>query len=380
MILKKINKPSKKITILVVPLDWGLGHATRCIPLIHEFLAKQCNVIIAADGAVKSLLQIEFQQLTFLPIKGYGVRYSNQKRWLSLKLITQVPSVLLRIYKEHQWLKKVVKKYTIDAVLADNRFGLYHSHIPSIYITHQVLIKTGSRFSEQIALKIHAWFINKFTFCWIPDFEGEQNIAGELSHPAQLPINSKYIGCLSRFEKKEGVQKIYDLLIIISGPEPQRTLFETILLKQLKSHTGKTLLVRGLPGGHTNGSTIFGTDSGNKIMMKDHLSSQELNDAILQAEMVISRSGYTTLMDLIKLGQKAILVPTPGQTEQEYLATHSMRKNLFYAVNQEDFILAKVLEEAAVFPFTSNIPEMEQYKKNIGNFVQLLTGEHAQAC
>ncbi len=373
MIKKEIKNISQNKNILIVPLDWGLGHATRCIPLIKEFQANGCRVIIGAENAVKSLLEHEFQHITFIPLQGYRIRYSRKRHWLPLKIVSQLPHILLGIYREHQWVKKVTKKYAIRAIIADNRFGLYQSGIKSIYITHQLLIKTGSNFTEKIVQKIHFWFIKKFTSCWVPDYEGKNNIAGDLSNPEQHPPNVSYIGCLSRFEKKEIIEKKYDLLILISGPEPQRTIFEQLLLQQLQNYTGNVLLVRGLPGqGDTPEKSIPDCIRSPNLIIKNHLSAQELNDAIQQSDLVVSRSGYTTIMDLIKLRQKAILVPTPGQTEQEYLASHLMKQHFFFAVSQDEFSIPKAVKEAANFPFSIPSFNMGQYKKAVFQFVQTL--------
>jgi uncharacterized protein (TIGR00661 family) len=356
--------------IIIAPLDWGLGHATRCIPLIMNLLENDCEVIIAADGQIRSLLQYEFPQLEFLPLKGYNIQYANQKRWLPLKILLQFPGILISIYKEHQWLKKVVKNFSIDAVISDNRFGMYHSRIPSVYITHQLLIKTGNRFSEYIVRKIHYWFIKKYTQCWVPDFEGATNIAGQLSHPSNIPNNVQYIGCLSRFERNITFETRYDLLVLLSGPEPQRTIFEKLVLSQLKHFTGSVLLIRGQPGENENRVTQdFITGS---LQIKNHLTAPELNQAIQEAKMVISRSGYTTVMDLIKLQKKAILVPTPGQTEQEYLAGYLMQQKLFYSVNQHEFLLNEALKMADAFPFIYAEYDMQLYKKAVHQFVQLI--------
>lgn len=373
MISKNINKISKKKSILVVPLDWGLGHATRCIPLIKEFQAIGCNVIIAAEGAVKSLLEHEFQQVIIIPCPQYRITYTKEKRWLALKIISQAPKILLAIYKEHIWVKKVVKKYFIDAVVADNRFGLYRPGVPCVYITHQLLIKTGNFISEQVLQKIHFGFIKKYTTCWIPDFEAKENIAGKLSHPDMPLINTSYIGGLSRFKKKELAAKKYDLLIIVSGPEPQRTIFEEILLLQLQQYNGYALLIRGLPGSkETEESSTSAKSKNLQLSIKNHLSAEDLNDAIESATMVISRSGYTTVMDLIKLKQKAILVPTPGQTEQEYLASYLMEQHFFYTTSQDGFLLSEALNKASDFDFVIPSFDMEQYKKVVNNFVQSL--------
>jgi predicted glycosyltransferase len=370
---KQDNQFLKKNNILVVPLDWGLGHATRCIPIIQTLLENNCKVYIAAETATRSLLETEFPQCNFLPIKGYRIRYSRQKYFLPIKMAIQLPRILLRSFQEHRWLKKVVHQFSIDAVIADNRFGLFHSEIPSVYITHQLLIKTGNRFSEKIIQKIHGWIIKKYTHCWVPDFEGNENIAGELSHPTKSPANVKYLGCLSRLSFVLPPIKKYDLLLLLSGPEPQRTIFEKLLLSQLKNFDGKGMLVRGLPKideEKKNEGQIFKASS--LLTIENHLSAAQLNEVILQSELVICRSGYTTIMDLIKIGKKAILVPTPGQTEQEYLADHLMKKKYFYFVTQQGFDLSDSLRLATDFNFVVPNFDMDQYKKVVNQFVQSL--------
>ena len=362
----KFNNPCIRIKILVAPLEWGLGHATRCIPIIHKLLQLDCDVLLAAEGATAFLLKNEFPRLQFMPLTGYRMKYSRKKNLLPFRLFIQLPRVILTIYKEHHWLKKVVKHYKIDAIISDNRFGLYHKAIPSIYITHQLLIKTFSSFTEKVAQWIHYSFIKKYSECWIPDALNN-GLAGELSHPRKLPSKSRYIGPISRFEISGNTQKKYDLLIIISGPEPQRTIFEEILMNDLKSYTGKTLFVRGIPGGQ---QTVVPGSSSLEII--NHLDAAALNIAMQQSNMIISRSGYTTIMDLVKLKRKAVLVPTPGQTEQEYLAEYMMERNMFYTVRQENFSLNRVLDEIALFP--SDIPtyNMKEYNNVVENFVAKL--------
>ena len=281
-------------------------------------------------------------------------------------MLIQFPKIIFTIYKEHQWLKNHVKKYRIDAVISDNRFGLYSDTIPSIYITHQLLIKTGNSFTEKIAQQIHYRFIKKYKECWVPDFK-ENGLSGELSHPKNIPGNTKYIGCLSRFETENDLEKKYDLLISISGPEPQRTIFEEQLLNDLKIYKGTVLFIRGLP--ESNKQVISNTAN---VEFKNHLSGKKLNIAILQSDMIVSRCGYTTVMDLVKLNKKAILVPTPGQTEQDYLALYLQEKKMFFTVQQKKFILEEVLQHAADFSFTLQQYNMNEYKSTITQFVQSL--------
>lgn len=364
----------QSFNILIAPLDWGLGHATRCIPIINILTTQGCNVFIAAEGNIKTLLEIEFPQAKFLPLNGYNVKYAKQKKWLPLKILIQCPRILYSIYKEHQWLKKTIKAHSINGVISDNRFGLYTDLVPCVYITHQLLIKTGNIFIENIISRVHRYFIKKYTHCWVPDFEGNENIADQLSHPPYTPSNVNYIGCLSRFQLIKNVPIKYDLLILLSGPEPQRTVLEGILITQLKEFTGRTLLVRGLPStgiSLTNKKYIIANTAVN-IEIKNHLNSVDLNVAIQQAQIVISRSGYTTIMDLIKLRKKAILIPTPGQTEQEYLAKHLMKSNLFYAVDQNKFFLNDVMAKAGKFDFLFLQNEMDEYKEKVIEFIEKL--------
>jgi len=362
---EKFNKPGYKPRVLVAPLEWGLGHATRCMPIINSLLKYDCEVIIAAEGACRRLLQEEFPNLAFCNIKGFRIEYSRNKFWMPVKLLVQVPKIILSIFTEHRWLGKIVKQYDIDAVISDNRFGMYHPIVPSVYITHQLKIKTGNRFTEWLAQKIHYRFINKYNECWVPDANEGNNLAGELSHPALLPrIPVKYLGPLSRFERSE--EKIrYDLAIILSGPEPQRSLFEEMILKDLKDHQGKFLLVRGLPG-----KTLNMPNTIPSIEMHDHLPATELNKFILQSDLIISRCGYTSVMDLVKLKKKAILVPTPGQTEQEYLAEYLMAHKYFFCVGQEKFSLNEALKNAADFPFTKTSFQLSGYETVVENFIK----------
>jgi uncharacterized protein (TIGR00661 family) len=370
MKFENINIGAKKKRVLVAPLDWGLGHATRCIPIIYALNEQNFEVIIAARGAVKNLLEKEFKNVVFTQIKGYNIKYSTSKFWLPLKLLLQFPKLLWVVFKEHFWLDKTIAEYKIDALISDNRLGLYSSKVPCIYITHQLQIKTGNSFTELLAQKIHYYFINKYTACWVPDTAAENNLAGELSHPKKLPkIPVEYLGPLSRFEKTTDEKK-YDLLILLSGPEPQRTIFEKLLLQELKSYTGKVAMVKGLPKNSVEEEFVY--DDENKITVANHLSATSLSKAIQQSEIVICRSGYTSIMDLIKLQQKAILVTTPGQTEQEYLAAYLMEKKIFLSIPQNNFSLAGALQKASGFTFTNAFIYPDDYKKTVQEFAKQL--------
>jgi len=364
---RKFNMPGAKSRILVAPLDWGLGHATRCIPIIQHLQSLDCEVFIAAEGPIKVLLQSSFPEMQFLELRGFRISLSRNRAGFSFHIISQLPKIIATIYHERRWLKAMIRKYELDAVISDNRPGLYHRSIPCIYITHQLFIKTNNRITARLAQKLHYHFINKFDQCWVPDMAGELNLAGALSHPDKTPrIPVRYIGPLSRFQKSDQHKK-YALAVLLSGPEPQRTILEEIIKTQLKNYSDPVLLIRGLPG---NKETILGFNP--NVEIENHLNAAELNEALLAAELVICRSGYSTVMDLVLLQQKAILIPTPAQTEQEYLADNLKEKKIFYSCTQEDFNLPEALRLAASFPFLPFETNNELYKTAVDELVNSL--------
>lgn len=331
--------------LLLAPLDWGLGHATRCVPVIRDLLSIGSEVWLAGEGAQEKLLREEFSALPFLPLEGYRVKYG--KAGLTGKLLLQIPSILQSIKAENNWLKDQVTKYQFDGVISDNRYGLHHEEIFSVLITHQLCIKTSlGKWSEKFLQQWNYKLINRFHECWVPDEEGQNNLAGELSHPLKFPaIPVKYIGGLSRFKKKD-VEEIKDhLLIMLSGPEPQRTILENRIIDGVVNYNGTATIARGLPAERNI------IPSTNTIHFHNHLSAEELNNEAMKAELIIGRTGYSTIMDIAALQKKSILIPTPGQTEQEYLADHLMKKRFAFCINQNEFSLLKNIEEARRFEY-----------------------------
>jgi uncharacterized protein (TIGR00661 family) len=352
------------LTVLVAPLNWGLGHATRCIPLIKELQAQNCRVIIAGEGQVTALLQQEFPNLDFLLLRGVTIKYTSGPRGFFFKMILQLPAVLWAVYQEHKRVNQFIKQYKPDVVISDNRPGIYNKNCYTIYLTHQLQIKTGAgKWMDRAARSLHYFFINRFNECWVPDFENShQNLAGELAHPTQLPhVPVTYLGPLSRFEQLQDTGKEYDYLILLSGPEPQRTILENKLLNQLSKVDGKILMVRGLPGKKQQ------LASTNQLTIVNHMPSALLNRAIHSASIIIARSGYTTVMDLFKLQKKAILIPTPGQPEQEYLAKQLKKETLFYTCLQEDFDLKEALMQADLF-----YTEARTFEESMNDYKQIV--------
>ena len=339
---------TSKPTVLVAPLDWGLGHATRVIPIIRRLQQQECKVMIAARGRIRALLELEFPGTQMLDLEGYSIQYPNKGWMFSVKIASQVPHILATIKKEHQWLQQAVSAHQIDAVISDNRYGLYHNCIPTVFITHQLQIRTGlGSLADHLLQRLNYQYINRFTECWVPDHAQGSNLAGSLSHPSRLPcVPVRYVGPLTRFSADAGIEKKH-LLVVLSGPEPQRTVWEETILHQLKSYKRPVVLVRGLPGSRELPKLP------EFIQVFNHLPAQQLAEVISSASFVISRSGYSSVMDLLTMQKKSILVPTPGQAEQEYLGKYLMQENLALCIPQNKFHLTGVLGLANSFPYAS---------------------------
>lgn len=316
--------------ILIAPLDWGLGHATRCIPLIRHIIRTGNEPVIATADRPYELLKAEFPNVEFVHLDGYNISYPEGSG-MAWKMFRLIPHILKRIRDENRELQEIIKTHRLNAVISDNRFGLYSDKVPCVYITHQIMIKAP--FFEPLLHRLHKGYMEKFSQTWIPD-HSENGLSGDLAHKYPLPTNGKFIGSLTRFHQKETEQK-RDILVLISGPEPQRTRFEKIVLSQLEDFNGTAMAVLGTPEKHIDEKN----PKGHRIV--SHLGANELEEAMAQSSLIISRSGYSTIMDLSVLGKKAVFVPTPGQTEQEYLAKkyHAEKKHLM--MKQRNFDLPK---------------------------------------
>ncbi len=357
-----VRKFQYNSTVFISPLPWGLGHAARCIPLIKEFLQSNCKVIIGATGESKALLNSQFPGLQIIELKGYNIKYSNSKHFFPFKIVLQLPAIIHAILTEYHQLKRVIKDHKITVVVSDNRPGLYNKSVHSIYITHQLKIKTGSSFTGRIINRAHHFFIKKFDECWVPDDENN-SIAGELSFAGNLK-NVKYIGPISRLIPKEGETINYDIIVVLSGPEPQRTILESLLLKQLHQTQYNVFFVRG------SNIKIEYLNTNKRVEVINVLHAEELNEKIEQSNLVICRSGYTSIMDLIRLRKRAILIATPGQTEQEYLALFHQENGAFLSFEQVDFNLQKALNAVESFEWKFPAVNMELYKAAIENLMQ----------
>lgn len=327
-------KESKNI--LICPLEWGLGHAARMIPLARRLQEMNNKIFIGSGTEHISLFRNELSGLSYIKFSGFKPGYSRfLPQYLSLLLKT--PLLFYHIILEHFRLKRIIREYSIDIVISDNRFGLWNNKVITAYVTHMPLIPLPKslRFLEFIGVLLHRAIIKKYSLCFIPDLPGEMNLTGRLSHGIKLPATVRYTGILSRFitygpALSGNPVSFPHNTVILSGPEPQREILKKKLTGLFKDKEPITIMFEGKPDAP---KTVI--RSGN-ITFYNHLPSSEMKDMISGSESIISRSGYTTIMDLISLNCSALLIPTPGQTEQEYLAEYLSEMGWFATITQSE--------------------------------------------
>ena len=312
-------------TVIVAPLNWGLGHATRSIPVIKALLRQHKKVILASDGEALDLLAEAFPSLPIEELPGYKVRYKSDH--LIGIALGNLPNILTAIIKENKVARQLVRKYQPDLIISDSRFGFRHDTIPSVIITHQLHLLSTNPLLKKGLNTINASLLNRFSEVWIPD-NAEHKLSGILSQSNHIK-NQRFIGPLSRLRPGERSSQ-FDLAIILSGPEPARTKLETQLINKYKEKykgtNQKVCLIRGTKA-HAALDPIL------NWTIIDRANASQVNEVLLSSTQIISRSGYTSIMDYAALGIGAQLIPTPGQSEQEYLAKYLDGKEGFKVYN-----------------------------------------------
>jgi len=326
--------------ILICPLNWGLGHATRCVPIIKKLSSEGHKVIIAADEGPLAFLQKEFPDHEFIKFPGFSPKYSRSNTQV-FKMMAAFPGALRDFRRDHKTVESIVRNYNIDMVISDNRFGCWSKQVHSVFITHQLHIQVPRiwKWTTPIINLFNHSYIKKYDEVWVPDIENEPSLSGKLSHPALKGTSTKYIGHLSRFQSdnQDVTEKTNKFLVILSGPEPQRTIFEEIVLKQARQTSDNILILRAKPD-----SNDLLRDVPENVSMFNHVDDEMFLQLVNSAEIIVCRGGYSSLMDLAALGRKAFLVPTPGQTEQEYLARHLGKTEGWSWCRQSEFRLDRI--------------------------------------
>jgi UDP:flavonoid glycosyltransferase YjiC (YdhE family) len=355
--------------ILIAPLDWGLGHATRCVPLIRALRAAGHAVVPCAGGAGLRLLRAEFPDLEVEEAPAYAMRYTRNRALLPLWLALQLPAFFASIRGDGTRAARLVRKHEADLVISDGRYGFRSAAAPAIFISHQlhILPPGPARLRAALARPIRA--LNRFALrgfreVWVPDFPGARNLSGILGHPPGGWPGARYIHPLCRFRPEDlpwdraaalpaATGPAIDTLALLSGPEPQRTLLEEKVRAAFAAMPGTRVIVRGVPSRSPRGTDAAGENPlrENALTVFDHLPQERLLACLASARRVVCRSGYTTMMELAGLGKaNVLLVPTPGQPEQEYLAIHARASGFAAWQDQEAPDLEAGLREAGTLP------------------------------
>lgn len=332
--LRKVEIAILKKKVLVAPLNWGIGHASRCVPVINGLLSEGHEVILASDGQAKLYLEREFPELSVLELPSYYISYPKRGGLFILHMLTLMPRIWKAIKREHTLLQSWMSRYEFDVIISDNRYGMYSPNIKSVILTHQV--RVASPLQEEMVAQHVQKMLQKFDEVWVPDASGNINLSGKLGHQDTYFVQPKFTGVLSRMGPELEPSKPENfpfsssfILAVISGPEPMRAQLEEKLKQQLLGTEEKVVIV----GGKLNEE---GTEENEDLFYMPFANSSQLKWLMLNSNAIICRSGYSTIMDLIALKKTAILVPTPGQTEQEYLGEYLQQYEIFVVQKQKN--------------------------------------------
>jgi predicted glycosyltransferase len=336
--------------VLVCPLDWGLGHATRCVPLIRQLQQEGFSILLGGNGESLSLLKQEFPQYETVVLPGMRIRYGRGKRlWLMSAL--QFPKFLLQVISEHRAVKRICNFYKPQVIISDNRYGVWSRTAKNILITHQLhpFMPRGLGWARGMAAAFIGSISSAFQEIWIPDIPGKQNLSGELSDLSAGKFRIiRYKGILSRLKDvavPETALPSPDIFVILSGPEPQRGIFEKMVYEKFAASPFKVYVLRGKPGAANSESgwqAVKGDRQMAKLFFINHLPADELAWYLQHSRLIIARTGYSTIMDLVQLKRSALLVPTPGQPEQEYLGSRMEELGIFAIISQDEFPVLEI--------------------------------------
>lgn len=345
---------NKEKTCLFAILDWGLGHATRSVPIISAYYKNDYRIIICSAGNALTYLKKTFPEATFYELPPLQVKYSLRYSF-AFVLIRLLPRFTKRFIAERHLANQLVQQYQPDIIISDHCYGFFDRNLSSVIIIHQInpVFKGFLRFFRKPAFFFHKKLLSQFSHVWVPDEPPPEDLTGELSCSVS-GLSLKRVGWLSALQKRGATGKHYfDLLVLLSGPEPFRTQWEEVILEQLEQINLKAMLIRGLPD---EGGDI-GKEVPENVCVSNFAGGEELSELMADSELILARSGYSTVMDVASMGKKALFVPTPGQPEQETLAKHISGKGLCYCTNQHEMFLERDFFYALKFPGFKGYPD-----------------------
>lgn len=332
--------------ILYAVGSWGLGHATRSLPLITSLLDTNASLTIVSTGRALAVLRGELQdRCEFLDWPDVPHTVGRTAWGFYLKTAAAIPRYLAVVRREQQWTAQLLRARHFDRIVSDNRYGIQHPDVPSFHVVH------GLRFIAPGRVHLIERRLETVNYRWlghlrqviVPDTQEDQ-LSGDLAHSLEVFPQRviTYAGILSRLRRR-AVSEDLDLFVTLSGPEPQRSMLERLILQQLPSVRGRIVVTLGKPdaAAHTRvgSADVYG-----------YLDRSGQEEMMNRARLVLCRSGYSTIMDLAELQRRAVLIPTPGQTEQMYLARYHQARGTAFAVDQRRLDLRAALARGATLP------------------------------
>lgn len=345
--------------------SWGLGHATRSLPVIRQLIKDNHHLTIISHGRSLQLLQNELNDaVDYKEIPDYPMLVSKNTQQFIAKSMVYWPLFIKRMEEGLQQLGKLLKQIPCDRIISDGRYDMYSKHIPSFFISHQIRIMNPLRLHlfERGSETFNQFFFKRFQDIIIPDYK-ENNLSGDLSHNLQKIDENQlhYVGMLSDFERKP-LNKDIDYFISLSGPEPQRSILEEKIRSQIQDLSGNIIMSLG----KTEETTSSSDDD---IKTYPYLPKEKRENLLNRSKLVISRSGYSTIMDLAVIGTKAFMIPTPGQIEQEYLAQHLKQTSICHSTTQNKLNLSN---DISIAKKTKGFPGEGNVKKTVENILNIV--------
>jgi len=353
--------------VLVSPLNWGLGHATRDIPIIRTLQDRGHEVTIAACGNALSVLRQEFPDASFIDYPDYPVPFSSGHLFVP-RFVASLPFMLSAVAREHQTLEAMLSKDKYDLVISDNRLGVFSGRVPSIFISHQLHYHLPLLYwpAELLAIPANMFLHEQYNRIIVPDNPpGPLSLAGKLSRPqTDVARDRAWFSGIISGTRQIACTTDLDYLVIISGPEPQRSILEKIIRTKIRNLEGSGIVLLGSPQ-----KTGAPERHGNWLIFP-FVPTEVKTELMNRAKCIICRSGYTTIMELAELGKnRALLIPTPGQTEQEYLSWYYRQKGWFFSIDQDHLDLADHVAEAKNFAGFPAMPKTDENTRRLYNEV-----------
>ncbi|MEK6968538.1 MAG: glycosyltransferase [Nanoarchaeota archaeon] len=342
--------------------NYGLGHATRMLPVIMKLIEQGEKVTIVAKGNSLLMLKNELGDASNYELMQYEVPLKFSDKGFSMfETLKAGPSFISLISSQKKWLENFSAKEKIDRVIADGEIGYHLKNKKSFFVNNQLRLLPGSLLGDGTELLTDV-FSKGFEKVIVPDDENG-TLGGLLTSKTRFYDKKRlaYVGILSSIRKKNVVRNV-DYFISISGPGISKEVFTRQVMEQLHLLKGKVVVALGRPD-------LKEIASKGNAKIYPYLNRKQQESFLNKAKLVISRSGYTTMMELAEIDKKAFFIPTLNHPEQEYLAKFQKNSGRFHYSKQDSFNFKEDIDEAKQYPGFKNVPKT---KKSVEKFLEAI--------